>query len=307
MRIAASTILACSFTLINAERAETGEEVPLMQATHLSEVSLEAEAGHDDGVSEDFRLAGGGPAATRHSAPRQLQRQRQHQPLAFVEELDHRRALYAKQVANARMLLEDKDLALSPEQQDVIKAMHSPNHVRFGLLLSEDSESTLRCCTADEFESMKKVSKRRPMYYIQSLLEDKDLGLTQEQREILLEDQTREQDAWTNAWNMHRGKPCGTGRDCWPSLKIPPRRMAVPVTPRPTPRPDTPTDTSSEKAADASATPLARGSSDAKDNGPPGWNTGGTASDYANGFDNNDHTRADDNNDEKVPDKGGGI
>jgi len=287
---------------------ETSEEVPLMQATHLSEVSLEAEAGHDDGVSEDIRLAGGGPAATGHSAPRQ--RQRQRQPRAFVEELDHRHALYAEQVANARMLLEDKDLALSPEQQDVIKAIHSPNHVRFGLLLSENDESTLRCCNADEFESMKKVSKRRPMYYIQSLLEDKDLGLTQEQREILLEDQTREQDAWTNAWNMHRGKPCGTDRDCWPSLKTPaggPRGMAVPVKTRPTPRPDSPKVTSSEEAGDTSGAYLFRGRSDAKDNGPPGWNTGGTASDYANGFDNNDHTRADDNNDEKVPDKDGGI
>jgi len=316
MRIAASTILACSFTLINAERAETGEEVPLMQATHLSEVSLEAEADLDDGVSEGWgwrspdptsflpdQRPGNDPAATRHSAPRQ--RQRQHKPRVFVEELDHRHALYAEQVANARMLLEDKDLALSPEQQDVIKAMHSPNHVRFGLLLSEDSESTLRCCTADEFESMKKVSKRRPMYYIQSLLEDKDLGLTQEQREILLEDQTREQDPrnmhdWSH-WSPRPVQRCQMqGRACWKSLSR--KELLVPAKP---------TSSAAQGSSDAKSDESPpQGNSDAKSDDLPGLDTssGDTSSGNANGYDNHDHTHAETTtDDEKVAKKDVGM
>jgi len=320
------------FTLINAERTETSEEVPLMQATHLSEVSLDA-AGFEGGKNweknlDTYRSVPGDndPArGNRHRGKRRPAFRREHaqsgimrilledKDLALTHKqqeilkgfMDHGSA-YAEEVANARMLLEDKALALSQEQQDMIKAMHSPYHVRFALapLLSED-QSNLPCCNPDDFEKERKGNHPLHAYAIQSLLENKDLGLTQEQREILLEDQTREQDPrnmhdWSH-WSPRPVQRCQMqGRACWKSLSR--KELLVPAKP---------TSSAAQGSSDAKSDESPpQGNSDAKSDDLPGLDTssGDTSSGNANGYDNHDHTHAETTtDDEKVAKKDVGM
>jgi len=161
MRIAASIILAYSLTLMtHSERTETSEDVPLLQASRGWPYGEDYSPSYTPSYYGEDYSPSYTPSYTKSMAP------------------SGKATFERKRHPSMRLLLEDKDLALTHAQQEVLKGQFEHS-----VPLEDKDVLQARPPSVDGGHLERHLERAyRPL---RMLLEDKDLALTRAQQEVL--------------------------------------------------------------------------------------------------------------------------